>query len=82
MPLSEINRRQMSTDLRQQYQFNLKSLSRKYAVHLVSLQDDSDFLDSDFRDSRHMVGTGGKKTIDRTIAVLAKDRDLVSKLRH
>ncbi len=82
MPLSEINRRQMSPDLRQQYQFNLKSLSRKYAVHLVSLQDDSDFLDSDFRDSRHMVGTGGKKTIDRTIAVLAKDRDLVSKLRH
>lgn len=74
MPLPEINRREMSMQLSSDYQSNLQALCGKYSTRLLRLQNDPDFLDCDFRDSCHVVGSGGKKVIDRLIDFLAGDR--------
>ncbi len=73
MPLPEINRREMSAQLSSDYESNLQALCSKYSTRLLPLQKDPDFLDSDFRDSCHVVGSGGKKVIDRLIDFLASD---------
>ncbi len=73
MPLPEINRREMSVQLSSDYESNLLALCSKYSTRLLRLQKDPDFLDCDFRDSCHVVGSGGKKVIDRLIDFLASD---------
>ncbi|MCC7529026.1 MAG: hypothetical protein IT342_10915 [Candidatus Melainabacteria bacterium] len=46
---------------------NLLALCCKYSTRLLRLQKDPDFLDCDFRDSCHVVGSDEKYVIDRLI---------------
>lgn len=80
MPLTERNLKQLTPEMARDYYGKLQALCGKYNVHLESLQKDPDFTENDFRDSCHLVGTGGKKVIDKVTASLAKDQKFVSVL--
>ncbi len=56
-------------------------MTRKYQARLFELQADTDFSDNDFRDSVHLVGTGGLKVIDKVVDGLAADQDFVARFQ-
>jgi hypothetical protein len=56
------------------YMQKLETLTKKYQVRLLKLEADRDFSDNDFRDSVHLVGTGGKKVVDKIVDSIAGDK--------
>ncbi len=80
MPLPERNRKYMTAELQSQYEANLQSVCKKYSTGLILLQTDSEFVDSDFHDSWHVVGSGGKKVLDRLVQHISMDRTLIASL--
>lgn len=81
MPLSKLNRDQMDPKMPGMYLPKLAKTCAKYGVHLVELEENKNFVDDDFRDSCHMIGTGGKKLIDIVASSISKDEALVQQLK-
>jgi hypothetical protein len=77
MPLTQRNLKQLTREMAADYRTKLRALCQKYDVHLDTLQEDVDFTENDFRDSCHLVGSGGKKVIDKLTASLSKDKKVV-----
>lgn len=81
MPLSRLNRSQMDKQMVPIYMRKLETLTKKYQVRLLKLEDDRDFSDNDFRDSVHLVGTGGKKVVDKIVESVANDKVFLNHLQ-
>lgn len=81
LPVPAMNRNVMPRQLKDDYMRSLTSLCRAQNVHLVELQESSDFNDNDFRDTLHPVGTGGKKIIDALSRSVSQNPSMVQKLK-
>lgn len=81
LPVSELNRKQMAKEMKEKYYEVMKSTCRKFAAPLVELDRDPLFVDDDFRDTVHPVGSGGKKIIDRVSEAISRDGKLLYEIK-
>lgn len=81
MPITELNRSLLSDQSWQMYRAGIKAVASREGATFVDFNDDNSFKQSDFCDTVHLHAGGGRKWLNKLIATLAGDRDIVADLR-
>ncbi len=80
MPLRPENMQLMPPLFYERYLQSAKVAAHEFGSTFVDLNSTTEFNKSDFRDTAHMNGNGGKKLIDKVVAAIAQNRDLAQRL--
>lgn len=82
MPLRPENMQLMPPCFYDRYLQSAKIAANEFGTAFVDLNSQTVFEKSDFRDTAHMNGSGGKKLIDQVVAAIAKDTALAQHLER
>ncbi|MBX9723387.1 MAG: DUF1574 domain-containing protein [Candidatus Obscuribacterales bacterium] len=76
MPVTQANLQLMPAGHYDKYISFLKSATKRENVAFIDLNGDERFLASDYYDTCHLRGTGGKKLVDAMVQEIAKQNEL------
>ncbi len=82
VPLTPDNHALMPAGSYENYRARLTKLAKQYDLPLVDLDGKTEFVKTDYYDTAHMNGTGGKKMVDAMVKCLTREPKLITALRQ